>query len=67
MLRKGMEDYSTPCVVTVLDGSVVMTGHARMEGAFTPDAAEAMAHLLLVAATQARAATEPGQLAFRVH
>ncbi len=55
VLSASMEDHSTPCVVTAFEGSVVVTGPAPMAGAFTPDAAEASALLMIDAAARARA------------
>ena len=55
MLLAAMEDYSDPCIVTAFEGSVVITGPGTMTGAFTPDAAEASALLMLEAAREARA------------
>ncbi len=50
-----MEDYSIPCHVVAFEGSVVIHGPGPIIGAFTPDAAEASARLLLEAARVARA------------
>lgn len=55
VLPVSMEDYSTPCVVTAFEGSVVVTGPGTMTGAFTPDAAEVSALLILEAVREARA------------
>lgn len=50
-----MEDYSEPCVVVALEGSVVLRGPGPLSAAFTPDAAEASGLLLIEAAHTARA------------
>ncbi|NJC42434.1 hypothetical protein GGQ87_002729 [Brevundimonas alba] len=50
-----MEDHSIPCAVVAYEGSVVIRGPGAMSGAFTPDAAETSAHLILEAAAKARA------------
>lgn len=55
MLPVSMEDYSTPCAVTAFEGSVVISGPGSMTGAFTADAAEASALLIVEAAREARA------------
>jgi len=58
-----MEDYSEPCVVVALEGSVVIRGPGPLSAAFTPDAAEASGLLLIEASKAARAYMASRQLA----
>lgn len=53
------DDHAEPMNVTSTSGSVVILGPARMEGAFTPDAAEESAMRLLMAAAEARQWVNP--------